>query len=191
MPALPNSETWKSKHRKILTAFWRSTWKRQFWLQKRRCLTSKKQEARSSMFLQSLRIFAATVSFGWYQGRDFKLFQDLFSYGISKAALDQFSLIISGNYAPDGIRVNSVNPAQVATEFMSTMGVPEEMMPILIEAEAAKQPLAGFLSAEEVAQSIWMCCDPALPSMTGQKIVLHGGRVEDKPWENILKPILQ
>ena len=71
------------------------------------------------------------------------------------------------------------------------MGVPEEMMPILIEAEAAKQPLAGFLSAEEVAQSIWMCCDPALPSMTGQNIVLHGGRGEDKPWENVLQPIMQ
>ena len=113
------------------------------------------------------------------------------SYGITKAGLDQFSLLLSGNYAPDGIRVNTVNPAQVATEFMTTMGVPEEMVPILIEAEAAKQPLSGFLSAEEVAQSIWMCCDPALPSMTGQRITLHGGRVEDKPWENLLAPILQ
>jgi len=107
------------------------------------------------------------------------------SYSITKAALDQFSLLLSGNYAPDGIRVNSVNPAQVATEFMATMGVPEEMFPALIESEAAKQPLAGFLTAEETAQSIWMCCDPALPSLTGQRITIHGGRVEDKPWENV------
>ncbi|CBY36794.1 unnamed protein product [Oikopleura dioica] len=109
---------------------------------------------------------------------------NLMSYSITKAGLDQFSLLLSGNYAADGIRVNTVNPAQVMTEFMANMGVPEEMFPVLIAAEAAKQPLSGFLSAEEVAQSIWMCADPALPSMTGQRITLHGGRIEDKPWEN-------
>ncbi|CBY19763.1 unnamed protein product [Oikopleura dioica] len=113
---------------------------------------------------------------------------NFFSYAISKAALDHFSLLISGNYAPDGVRVNTVRPASVATDIWETSGIPKEMLPILIAGETAKQPLTGILTAQEIAQSIWMCCDPALPSMTGQNITIHGGRIEDKPWENPMAP---
>jgi len=116
------------------------------------------------------------------------IFLDFFSYAISKAALDQFSLLLSGNYAPDGVRVNTVRPGVVATDIWETTGVPQEMIPTMIQVEAAKQPLTGVLSAEECAQAIWMCCDPALPSMTGQNITIHGGRIEDKPWENPMAP---
>ncbi|CAG5103772.1 Oidioi.mRNA.OKI2018_I69.chr1.g929.t1.cds [Oikopleura dioica] len=113
---------------------------------------------------------------------------NFFPYAISKAALDQFSLILSGNYAPDGIRVNTVRPAAVATDIWETSGVPKEMLPALVQMEAAKQPCTGMLTAEEIAQAIWMCCDPALPSMTGQNITIHGGRIEDKPWVNPMAP---
>ncbi|CAG5103776.1 Oidioi.mRNA.OKI2018_I69.chr1.g930.t1.cds [Oikopleura dioica] len=110
------------------------------------------------------------------------------AYAISKAALDQFSLILSGNYAPDGVRVNTVRPAAVATDMLVTSGVPKEMLPALVQMSAAKQPCNGILSVEEVAQAIWKCCDPALPSMTGQNITIHGGRIEDKPWVNPMAP---
>ena len=111
------------------------------------------------------------------------------SYAISKAALDQFSLILSGNYAPDGVRVNSILPAGVATDlaYSTTTEIAKEKADKIKKAKKAKQPLAGLLKPEEVASAIWMCCDPELPSLTGQKITVHGGRIEDTPWVNPLK----
>lgn len=38
-------------------------------------------------------------------------------YGMSKAALDQFTRIVALEYAPKGVRVNAVNPAIVRTEI--------------------------------------------------------------------------
>ncbi|CBY13552.1 unnamed protein product [Oikopleura dioica] len=108
----------------------------------------------------------------------------LMSYAITKAALDQFSLILSGNYAPDGVRVNTIRPASVATDFAGTTGIPKETIEKMTKAKAAKHPLAGLLKPEEVAQAIWMCCDPEMPSLTGQNITIHGGRIEDTPWVN-------
>ena len=108
----------------------------------------------------------------------------MMSYAITKAALDQFSLILSGNYAPDGVRVNTIRPASVATDFVGTTGIPKETIEKMTKAKAAKHPLAGLLKPEEVAQAIWMCCDPEMPSLTGQNITIHGGRIEDAPWVN-------
>jgi NAD(P)-dependent dehydrogenase (short-subunit alcohol dehydrogenase family) len=108
----------------------------------------------------------------------------MMSYAVSKAALDQFSLILSGNYAPDGVRVNSIRPATVATDFVGTTGIPKETVEKMAKEKAAKQPLAGLLKTQEVAKAIWISCDPELPSLTGQNITIHGGRIEDTPWIN-------
>ena len=45
-----------------------------------------------------------------------------------------------------------MRPAAVATDIWETSGVPKEMLPALVQMEAAKQPCTGMLTAEEIAQ---------------------------------------
>lgn len=48
------------------------------------------------------------------------------SYGMSKAALDQYTKCAALDLAPKGIRVNSINPGAVKTNFLERMGLTEE-----------------------------------------------------------------
>ena len=72
-------------------------------------------------------------------------------------------------YAPDGIRVNCVNPGYVTTPMT------EEVVKTRLDAVLAKVPMNRMGVPEEIAEAVvWMCCDKA-SFMTGASQVIDGG----------------
>lgn len=47
-------------------------------------------------------------------------------YAAAKAALNQYTRCVALDLIKQGVRVNSVSPGIIATNFMGAMGVPEQ-----------------------------------------------------------------
>ncbi|MEE4308025.1 SDR family oxidoreductase [Pseudomonas alliivorans] len=92
-------------------------------------------------------------------------------YAASKGALDTFTLGLSREVAPDGIRVNAVRPGFIFTDFHALSGDPFRVSKL----EGAL-PMGRGGTAEEVAEAIlWLLSDKASYA-TGTFIDLAGGR---------------
>jgi 3-oxoacyl-[acyl-carrier protein] reductase len=89
-------------------------------------------------------------------------------YCASKAALDSLTMSLGRALGPE-IRVVSVSPAAVATDF-----VPGRDRAVL-EAAAPKTPLKKVIEADDVAQAI-IACVTHLRRTTGVRIIVDGGR---------------
>jgi NAD(P)-dependent dehydrogenase (short-subunit alcohol dehydrogenase family) len=103
------------------------------------------------------------------------------AYCMSKAALDQLTRCASVDLAPDGIRVNSVNPGVVETNLQRAGGMTEEQYRAFLERSVQQtHPLAASLGRvgqpREVAELIaFLVSDRAL-FLTGECIAIDGGR---------------
>jgi NAD(P)-dependent dehydrogenase (short-subunit alcohol dehydrogenase family) len=92
-------------------------------------------------------------------------------YAASKGAIDSFTLGLSKEVAPRGIRVNCVRPGIIDTEIHASGGQPDRA-----QALGAQQPLQRAGTAQEVAQAIvWLLSDEASYT-TGAIVDVAGGR---------------
>ncbi|TNE80142.1 MAG: SDR family oxidoreductase [Bacteroidetes bacterium] len=92
-------------------------------------------------------------------------------YGMSKSALLQLSRSLAVEWAPDGIRVNSVSPWYTATPLAEpVLQNPEKLNRIL-----DRTPLGRIADAEEVARVIAFLAMPASSYVSGQNINVDGG----------------
>ncbi len=92
-------------------------------------------------------------------------------YGISKAAVMQLARSLAVEWGPQGIRVNSVAPAVIKTDFARTLWDNPEL-----EREKVKAyPLRRFGVPEEVASAILFLAAPAGGFITGHNLVIDGG----------------
>lgn len=88
-------------------------------------------------------------------------------YGASKRALEALTLSFSREEAPNGIRVNTVRPSVVDTEFPKRSGKSMEKRVTLI-------PLGRVASASEVAEEIiHLAVDSSF--ITGHSLAVSGG----------------
>ena len=77
-----------------------------------------------------------------------------------------------------GIRVNSVNPATVATNFHTSAGMSQEAVDRFYAAGAAMHPIGRIGSPADVAAMVLFFASPEQAGwVTGQIIVLDGGRL--------------
>jgi NAD(P)-dependent dehydrogenase (short-subunit alcohol dehydrogenase family) len=91
-------------------------------------------------------------------------------YAATKAAIDALTVGLSGEVAPQGIRVNCVRPGIIATEIHA--GRPAD---VLKNVEKVI-PLRRIGSAEEVAEAIvWLLSDKA-SYISGSMLDVGGGR---------------
>jgi 3-oxoacyl-[acyl-carrier protein] reductase len=90
------------------------------------------------------------------------------AYCASKAALDTMTLSLARVLGPQ-VRVLSVSPAAVATDFVAGRGRPQ------LEQIAERTPLKRVTEPEDVARTI-MACITHLTMSTGARIVCDGGR---------------
>jgi NAD(P)-dependent dehydrogenase (short-subunit alcohol dehydrogenase family) len=103
------------------------------------------------------------------------------AYCMSKAALDQLTRCASIDLAPDGIRVNSVNPGVVETNLQRTGGMSDEHYRAFLDRSIqTTHPIAASLGRvgqpREVAELIaFLVSDRAL-FLTGECIAIDGGR---------------
>jgi NAD(P)-dependent dehydrogenase (short-subunit alcohol dehydrogenase family) len=106
------------------------------------------------------------------------------AYGASKAAVLNMTATLAAELAPRGIRVNAVSPGMVPTEtFFSALGLTEEDLPRL----AATVPLGRMGTPEDMAAAVLFLAGPAASWVTGQNLLVGGGReggrtVEDR-WQ--------
>ncbi|MEM7031462.1 MAG: SDR family oxidoreductase [Chloroflexota bacterium] len=88
-------------------------------------------------------------------------------YGLAKAGVVYLTEALALELAPE-VLINAIAPDLIADN--------EDMSPEMSEAAIGGTPLDRLVTRAEVAEMVCMLCTPAFASMTGQTIVLDGGR---------------
>ncbi|KAH8305509.1 hypothetical protein KR044_002232 [Drosophila immigrans] len=103
-------------------------------------------------------------------------FAGALSYGVSKAALDQFTKIVALELAPRGVRVNSVNPGFVVTNIHSRIGIKDEAYKALLERATNSHPLGRVGDVFEVAEAVAFLASSKASFTTGALFPIDGGK---------------
>ncbi len=92
-------------------------------------------------------------------------------YGMTKAAIDQFTRNIAVEWASDNIRVNAVAPWYIRTPMVEHLFEDETYLNDVL----SRTPLKRLGKPEEVASTVAFLCLPAAGFITGQCIDVDGG----------------
>jgi NAD(P)-dependent dehydrogenase (short-subunit alcohol dehydrogenase family) len=95
-------------------------------------------------------------------------------YNASKAALDALTRTLAVELGPAGIMCNSVAPGTISTEMVAAL---MEANPALRERLVTKTPLGRLGSETEAAGPIVFLLSDAASFITGQVLVVDGGRL--------------
>lgn len=98
-----------------------------------------------------------------------------FSYCTSKAGLDHFTRCIAMELSSYGVRVNSVNPGPVRTDFMDTLGINKEDQEKMIEDLAKCSLLGKVADPKEIADVVLFLASDLAKSVTGSSYVIDNG----------------
>lgn len=97
-------------------------------------------------------------------------------YCMSKAALDIMAKCLALDLGPKGIRVNTVNPAIVADEFVAkSLGLDPSKMGEELHKAGQTYPLRRLATVEDIANAILYLSSNDASFVTGQNLVLDGG----------------
>ena len=103
-------------------------------------------------------------------------FEGVGIYCMSKAALDMFTRCSALDLAKNGIRVNSVNPALIVTEFQRRMGISEEDYQAFVDRSIATYPLGKIGQPKDVADAIMYQASDSAGFVTGVLLPISGGK---------------
>jgi NAD(P)-dependent dehydrogenase (short-subunit alcohol dehydrogenase family) len=92
-------------------------------------------------------------------------------YAASKGAVDSLTIGLAKELAPEGIRVNAVNPGLIETEIHAASGIPDRL-----EKLKAGVPLGRPGAADEVAETILWLLSDAASYICGALVPVSGGR---------------
>lgn len=93
------------------------------------------------------------------------------AYSASKGAINGFMKNIAVELAPKRIRVNSINPGMVKTDFFSSGEITSEQL----EKDSLRYPLKRYGKPEEIAYAAIYLLSDATSWMTGSNLVIDGG----------------
>lgn len=104
------------------------------------------------------------------------------AYHVSKSGLDQFTSCCSLELAPKKVRVNSVNPGLVITEFQKRGKMSEERYAAYVQSTKTSYPLGRAAQPEEVAEAIgFLASEERAGYLTGVKLPVDGGKHNQCP----------
>lgn len=92
-------------------------------------------------------------------------------YAMTKAAEEQLSRNLAAEWAPDGIRVNTVAPWFIRTPLTESLLARPDVLPKI----EARTPLGRVGEPEEVAAVVAFLCMAAASYLTGQCLMVDGG----------------
>ena len=98
-----------------------------------------------------------------------RAFPGVAAYCVSKAAVDQLTRVAALDLAPDGVRVNAVNPGVVVTNLHRRGGMDEARYAEFLERSKATHPLGRPGDAEEIAGLIAFLVSPASAGSRGRR----------------------
>ncbi|KAI5637197.1 enoyl-(Acyl carrier protein) reductase domain-containing protein [Phthorimaea operculella] len=96
-------------------------------------------------------------------------------YCVSKAGLDMLTKCSARELAADGVRVNSVNPGPVTSEFHDRLGLGKKKTEEMMKDRERMSPLGKITSSEEVAEVIVFLASDCAKSITGSIYVIDNG----------------
>lgn len=103
-------------------------------------------------------------------------FPNLSAYCVSKAAVDQLTRSMAIELAPQGIRVNAVNPGVVVTELHRRGGMSDDAYAAFLQRGVDTHPLGRVGTPEEVAALVVTLASSQSGWITGETIAIDGGR---------------
>lgn len=92
-----------------------------------------------------------------------------FNYSMSKGGVVGLTRALALSLAPH-VRVNAIAPGLISSEM--SMAIPEEVREKMVDAI----PLARMGTPEEIANTVWWLLTPLSSYITGEVIVVGGGR---------------
>jgi NAD(P)-dependent dehydrogenase (short-subunit alcohol dehydrogenase family) len=97
---------------------------------------------------------------------------NLGAYSVAKAALNMLTRVLAAELGRHMIRVNGVGPGVIQTEFSRAVWD----NPTVIGPLMSQTPLGRIAQADEVAGAVVFLASPAAAYITGQTLLLDGGR---------------
>lgn len=97
------------------------------------------------------------------------------SYSMAKAAVDHFTRCAALELASKGVRVNSVNPALIVTDFHLNLGMSTEQYRDYVETFGKQHPIGRAGQPEEVVRAIAFLSAESAGFVTGICLVIDGG----------------
>jgi NAD(P)-dependent dehydrogenase (short-subunit alcohol dehydrogenase family) len=105
-----------------------------------------------------------------------RAFPGVLAYCVSKAGLDQLTRCAALELAPQGVRINAVNPGVTVTNLHRRSGVNEENYAAFLERSKQTHPLGRAGTPEEIADLIAFLASEQAGWITGETISIDGGR---------------
>jgi NAD(P)-dependent dehydrogenase (short-subunit alcohol dehydrogenase family) len=94
-------------------------------------------------------------------------------YSVTKAALIMLTQVQAKTWGKEGIRVNCIAPGLIRTEFARALWENDR----IVKGTIAETAMARIGEPDEMAGAVVYLCSPAASFVTGQTLVLDGGRL--------------
>ena len=107
-----------------------------------------------------------------------RAFKGVLAYCVSKAGVDQLTRCAALELAPQGIRVNAVNPGVTRTQIHKRGGMDEDRYDAFLERSKETHPLGRVGTAEEIADLALFLASDRASWITGATYSIDGGRAQ-------------